>query len=75
MQPMKPEEKERLLLNNPAAAPADIEEYERLLAERFVTDPSLAPTPAPTTIAAGAATPEEAREARLAELYRKLYQP
>ena len=73
MQPMKPEEKEQLLQNNPAAAPADIEEYERLLAERFATDPGLTLTPS-TTHSATTVTDDEARETRLAELYHKLYQ-
>ena len=40
MEPLKPEEKEAILKKNPLADPADIEEYERLLSERFTVDPN-----------------------------------
>lgn len=39
MEPLKPEEKQRILNERPQAAPEDIEEYERLLSERFRRDP------------------------------------
>ena len=66
MEPMKPETRARILEENPQAEPADIEEYERLLAQRFAADPDLSPAPAATA---------EARkvESRLAELHRKLF--
>lgn len=64
MEPLKPAEKERILSERPQAAPEDIEEYERLLAERFLRDPSL-PEPA--------AAPERRRDDRLRELYDKLF--
>jgi hypothetical protein len=56
----------RILEENPQAAPADIEEYERLLSERFATDPDQAASPE-------AAAEIDWRESRLAELYRKLF--
>ena len=64
--PVKPEVRDSLLQNNPQAAPQDIDEYERLLAERFTIDPDLSPEPAPT---AGGTNQEE----RLRELYQKLF--
>ncbi len=63
MTPLSPQEKQAML-SRPGVAPVDIEEYERLNAERFTRDPSL---PA----ALDAAT--SSRESRLAELYMKLY--
>lgn len=66
MEPLKPEEKERILSERPQAAPEDIEEYERLLAERFLHDPLV-----PEAAAAPLATP--ARDERLRELYEKLF--
>lgn len=62
MEPLKPETRARILDENPQAAPEEIDEYERLLAERFATDPDLPPSPE-----------AERRESRLAELYRKLF--
>lgn len=41
MEPLKPVTKENILALRPEADPADIEEYERLLAERFTVDPDL----------------------------------
>ena len=62
MEPLRPEVKARILEENPHVSVAEIEEYERLLAERFATDPDLS------------ASPEaEERQARLVELYRKLF--
>ena len=68
MEPLKPEEKERILSERPQAAPEDIEEYERLLAERFLRDPL-----APEALATPVATRERARDERLRALYQKLF--
>lgn len=76
MEPLSTQTKESILsriLNSPAASPdaytrclSEMEEYERLLAERFATDPGL-----PKSFADAAA--EQTREARLAELYQKYF--
>ena len=66
MEPLKPDVKERLLRTNPQAEPDDIEEYERLLAIRFLVDPDMPKSPEEAAI-------EDEREARLRELYRKLF--
>jgi len=66
MEPLKPETKRSILQVNPQADPADIEEYERLLAEQFTVDPSLPAGPMRETVIS-------TREARLAELHRKLF--
>ena len=66
MEPLKPEEKDAILANNPQASPAEVEEYEQLLAARFTRDPSLAPQPGPKAAS-------ETGESRLDELYRKLF--
>ena len=46
MQPLKPEDKEKIREENPQAAPEDIERYEQLLSQRFTVDPD-APSAAP----------------------------
>jgi hypothetical protein len=69
MEPIHSNVRQAILDANPAAAPEDIDEYERLLAERFAVDPD-APSPAPLAMAV---SPAESREARLAELHRKLF--
>lgn len=66
MEPLKPEDKVNIFELKPEADPADIEEYERLLAERFTSDPDL-----PTVFEMVNA--EDEREDRLAELYRKIF--
>jgi hypothetical protein len=63
---MKPETKEKVLQDRPQTDPADIEEYERLLSERFTIDPDLPRAPQ-------AEAADQAREDRLAELYQKLF--
>ncbi|MBI1916343.1 MAG: hypothetical protein HYS12_16665 [Planctomycetes bacterium] len=68
MEPLKPETRREILQNRPQATPADIEEYERLLAERFARDPDLPRSPA-------LAQAEAAREKRLEELHKKLFGP
>jgi hypothetical protein len=66
MEPLKPETKTRILQERPQASPEDIEEYERLLAERFTEDPDLPMSPA-------AAQAVAKREKRLELLYKKLF--
>jgi hypothetical protein len=66
MEPLKPETKARILQERPQACPGDIEEYERLLAERFTEDPDVSKSP---TVAQAAAK----REKRLQQLYKKLF--
>jgi hypothetical protein len=68
MEPLKPETKRQIPQNMPQASPADIEEYERLLAERFTVDPDLPQSPA--VVAAVAQ-----REQRLKQLHGKLFGP
>jgi hypothetical protein len=46
VEPLKPATKTRILRERPQASPEDIEEYERLLAERFAEDPDLPKSPA-----------------------------
>lgn len=70
MEPLKPMDKRRILEESPAAEPADIEEYERLLSERFTVDPDL-PTAPP--VAEMQSADSRKREARLKELYEKLF--
>lgn len=66
MEPMKPETRDRLLNARPQAAPEDILEYERLLAQRFTINPSIlrAPQEGPDA---------QALEARLRTLYARLF--
>ena len=74
MEPLKPETKQSILANRPDAVPEDIQEYERLLAQRFTVEPSRVPVGVGLT--APAAAPDQAgplREARLRELYKKLF--
>jgi hypothetical protein len=66
MEPLKPETKTRILKERPEASPEEIEEYERLLAERFTEDPDLPRSPAISQATAK-------REKRLEQLYKKLF--
>ena len=66
MEPLKPETKARILRERPQARPEDVEEYERLLAERFTEDPDLPKSPAVAQEAAK-------RQKRLQQLYEKLF--
>ncbi len=66
MEPLKPETESKILEESPEAAPEDIQEYERLLAERFTVDPDLPMAPEADSL-------EEDREERLQYLYRKLF--
>jgi hypothetical protein len=65
MEPPKPQ-MVKVWLNQPQVAPEEVEEYERLLAERFTEDPDRARSPQEVTRAS-------LREARLTELYKKLF--
>lgn len=66
MEPLKPEVRQWILDEHPQASPEDIDEYERLLSQRFTVDPDLPMAPE-----------ERAQfnddEARLEELYNKLF--
>jgi hypothetical protein len=66
MEPLKPQIKEKILDAIPDANPEEIQEYERLLAERFTVDPDLATAP-------DALDAHDAREKRLEELHKKLF--
>jgi hypothetical protein len=66
MEPLKPETKARIMQERPQASPEDIEEYERLLAERFTEDPDLPKSP---TVAQA----DVKRQKRLEQLYKKLF--
>ncbi|PYS25026.1 MAG: hypothetical protein DMF72_02990 [Acidobacteria bacterium] len=70
MEPLKPEIKENLLAIRPEADPADLEEYERLLAERFATDPDRAAAPESKEL-----RDSQSSEERLAELFHRLFVP
>jgi hypothetical protein len=82
MEPMNPETK-RSILENAAfdATESDVDEYERLLAERFTIDPNMPEIPPPPTDALGINEGEETErpmtraeiDARLTELRAKLY--
>jgi hypothetical protein len=63
MQPLSPTFRRQALER---AEPAEVDEYERLLAERFMSDPSV--PKAPSTVAA-----EEERNSRLQTLQAKLF--
>ena len=65
MEPLKPEVKRFILENNPQASPEDMEEYERLLSERFTRDPDVAAAPRAEAFSD--------REERLNQLYQKLF--
>ncbi len=58
--------KARILQDRPEASPEDIEEYERLLPERFTEDPDVPKSP-------GIAQSAAKRDKRLEQLYQKLF--
>jgi hypothetical protein len=70
MEPLKPEQKRSVLENNPEAQPSDLEEYERLLSLRFTEDPDQQPATSPQE---GVTETHAQREARIKELYQKLF--
>jgi hypothetical protein len=69
MQPLKPDQKREILQDNAEADAADLEEYERLLSQRFRTDPD---QPQPQADAA-TADADQAIEQRLRELQKRLF--
>lgn len=73
MQPLKPTEVHAILENRPNPQPGEVEEYERLLSQRFTVDPDFAPSQAPAEEVVPA--PAEEREARIAELHQRLFGP
>jgi len=66
VEPRKPSDRRSILDDNLEAAPQDLDEYERLLAEQFVDDPDVPAAPA------GASLQGE-RDARLRELHQRLF--
>lgn len=66
MEPLKPEVRKWILDEHPQASPEDIDEYERLLAQRFTVDPDLPMAPEDTR-------KRDDAEERLAELHDKLF--
>jgi hypothetical protein len=65
MEPLKPQTKAQILEERPQVSPAEIEEYERLLTERFASDPDV--------VSRVAEDIANAREMRLRQLYEKLF--
>ncbi|MCA1616034.1 MAG: hypothetical protein LC800_18425 [Acidobacteria bacterium] len=65
MEPLKPEEKERIL-NHSLAAPEELDDYERLLAERYMADPDLPLAPPEGEPASGMSGNASARDAAAA---------
>ena len=66
MEPLTPEVRKRILDNRPQASPEDIDEYERLLSQRFTVDPDLPMDPDESAL-------RDDDETRLEELYNKLF--
>jgi len=66
VEPLRPEERELILQTRPEATPQDIDEYQRLLAERFLVDPSLPRSPESDRV-------DRSREERIHLLYQKLF--
>ena len=66
MEPIKPEVRKWILEEHPLASPEDIDEYERLLSQRFTVDPDLPMAPDDSS-------KHDDDEKRLAELYDKLF--
>lgn len=73
MEPLKPAQKRAILENQPNAQPADVEEYERLLSQRFTVDPDFAPAAAPAE--GGKVTRDSLKDSedRIAQLHDKLF--
>jgi hypothetical protein len=65
MEPLTPSTKRQILDNNPQASTRDLQEYERLLAQRFTVDPDLETEPS---------LDARSREERLEQLYHKLFE-
>ncbi len=73
MEPISRRDRNSILNANPAATEADIDEYERLLVNRFMTDPDVPKPPTPTTSGVAPQGVGEADERRLEELRQKLF--
>jgi hypothetical protein len=81
MEPMDPQEKRSILENAFDAEEQDVDEYERLLAERFTIDPNMPAPVQPTADAEVLGVDEESQptrtlqeiDERLAELRTKLF--
>ena len=68
MEPLKRTARKRIFEAAPTATSEEIDEYQRLLAERFTIDPDLPRDPASVNLV-------QRREARLKELRSKLFPP
>lgn len=66
MEPLRPEVRKWILDEHLRASPEDIDEYERLLSQRFTVDPDLPMAPEESN-------KRKADEERLEELYKKLF--
>jgi hypothetical protein len=66
MEPLKPRDLEQA--RSKGATEAELAEYNRLIAERFTTNPNLAKSPADERI-------ERQREQKIGDLYQKLFSP
>lgn len=69
MEPIKPENRQRLLSTNLTVSSEDLDEYELLLSRRFITDPDFGQTPQSRTHLAAPTDDEE----RLRELANKIF--
>jgi hypothetical protein len=67
MEPLKPPDKLEILQRAQSADPSEVEEYEKLLSQRFTTDPDA--TPPATTESVGQGARDD--RSRLRELYKK----
>lgn len=66
MEPLSAAQRRNILQNRPGAEPGDIEEYERLLAARFLSDPDRPRSPGEDREAAE-------NERRLQQLFERLF--
>lgn len=73
MQPLKPEERDRIRREHPQAAPEDVERYEKLLSERFTVDPDR-PQPAPERRGGRIVRSLEDIEQELRQLYTRIFE-
>lgn len=74
MEPLSPQVRKAILDANPNAQPEDIEEYERLLAERFRSPPDdEQPVGGPMLKESVAESSRQQLESRLAALHQKLF--
>jgi len=76
MQPLKPEELEKIKKDYPQAAPEDVERYQELLSKRFTVDPDRpSPQAAPLRDLAKLGKPgaPEDIETELQELHQRIF--